>query len=110
MAIKVTIKNTEIKVGDIVKVFQQFQSGEKTQIQAFEGSLISIKGRGISKTFTVRKIASDGIGVEKIWPVKSPTITKVELKKKGNTRRAKLYYLRNRIGKEALKVKISKSS
>lgn len=105
MAIKTTVKNTLITVGDTIKVHQQFKSGDKTQTQSFEGLVISIKGRENSKTFTVRKIASDGIGVEKIWPVNCPSVTKVELKRPGNTRRSKLYYLRNRLGKESLKVK-----
>ena len=107
MAIQVKFQDTTFRVGDTVKVYQQFTSGEKKQTQAFEGLVISIRGRGMSKNFTVRKIASDSIGVEKIWPINSPNLKKIEIKKKGNTRRAKLYYLRDRIGKEALKVKSS---
>jgi len=105
MAIKTIVKDQSISVGDTIRVHQKFKVGEKTQSQVFEGLVIGIKGRGDNKSFTVRKIASDAIGVEKIWPVNSPNITKVTLKKTGNTRRAKLYYLRDRIGKEALKVK-----
>jgi len=105
MAIKTVIKDTVVTVGDTVKVKHQFTVDDKTQTQTFQGIIIGIKGRGISKTFTVRKISADAIGVEKIWPVHSPNILKATVVKVGNTRRAKLYYLRNRIGKTALKVK-----
>jgi len=105
MALQTTVKNTSFKVGDTIKVYQKFKVGDKTQTQGFEGLVISIKGRGDNQSFTVRKIASDAIGVEKIWPVKTPNITKIILRKKGTVRRAKLNYLRKRTGKEALKVK-----
>jgi large subunit ribosomal protein L19 len=105
MAIKTVIKDTPVKVGDTIKVKHQFTVDDKTQTQTFQGIIIGIQGREIGKTFTVRKISADAIGVEKIWPVHSPNILKVTVVKPGNTRRAKLYYLRNRIGKTALKVK-----
>lgn len=105
MAIKTVIKDTPVKIGDMVKVKHQFTVDDKTQTQTFQGLIIGIQGREIGKTFTVRKIAADSIGVEKIWPVHSPNILKVIVVKAGNTRRAKLYYLRKRIGKTALKVK-----
>lgn len=105
MSIKFTYQETEIHIGDTIKVTHQFLVDDKPQLQIFEGILIAISGREENKTFTVRKISADAVGVEKIWPVISPNITKIEVKKKGNARRAKLYYLRKRIGKEALKVK-----
>lgn len=105
MAITTKIKDTQVKVGDTVKVKHQFTVDDKTQTQTFQGVIIGIQGREIGKTFTVRKISADAIGVEKIWPVHSPNILKVTVVKAGNTRRAKLYYLRKRIGKTALKVK-----
>ncbi len=108
MAIQTKVKDTSFSIGDTVKVYQKFKVGDKTQTQGFEGLVISIKGRGINQTFTVRKIATDGIGVEKIWPSQSPNVTKVILKKKGRVRRAKLFYLRQRTGKEALRVKTGK--
>ena len=108
MAITTKIKDTQVKVGDTVKVKHQFIQGDKPQSQTFQGTVISIKGRGIGKTFTVRKIAVDSVGVEKIWPVASPNLLKVTVTKTGNVRRAKLYYLRSRVGKTALKVKTAK--
>ncbi len=109
MAIRAKHNQTEFKVGDTVRVKHTFREqdkdGEKTSSQTFEGLVISIKGRGVNKSITVRKIASDAIGVEKIWPLSSPSIKSITLKKQGKVRRAKLYYLRERKGKEALKVK-----
>ena len=81
------------------------QEGEKIRTQPFEGIVIAIKGRGENKMFTVRKIGADAIGVERIWPDNSPWIEKVVVKKQGRVRRAKLYYLRKRVGKKAKKVK-----
>lgn len=84
--------------GDLIKVFQKIVEGEKTRIQIFEGVVLGIKGRGDNKTFTVRKMVGD-IAVERIFPVMSPSIEKVEVKAKSRTkiRRAKLYYLRSKI-------------
>jgi large subunit ribosomal protein L19 len=86
--------------GDHIRVHVRVVEGDKERIQPFEGDVISIRGNGASKTFTVRKISS-GVGVERIFPYNSPKITKVELLKKGDVRRAKLYYLRNLSGKAA---------
>lgn len=80
--------------GDTIKVFYKFKEGEKTRVQPFEGIVIAKKGAGVSRTFTVRKIASAGVGVERIFPLHSPKIEKIEVVKKGKARRAKLYYLR----------------
>jgi len=106
MALQAKIKGKLFHVGDLVKVFVRLVEGEKTRTQPFEGLVMAIKGRGENKTFMVRKIASGGIGVERIWPVNSPWLEKIEVKKQGKVRRSKLYYLRKRKGKAALKVKI----
>lgn len=108
MALRTIIKDTTVKIGDTIKVKHQFGEGEKIQTQAFQGILIAIKGRSIGKTFCVRKIAVDSIGVERIWPVACPSILKVEVVKTGDVRRAKLYYLRDRLGKTAVKVKTAR--
>ena len=97
--------NLKISVGDTVKVHQEIREGEKTRIQIFEGIAIAIKNRGNGRSITVRKIGSNGIGVEKIYPINMPQIKKIEVKRKGNVRRAKLYYLRDRVGKAATRIK-----
>lgn len=86
--------------GDRIKIHVRVIEGDKERIQPFEGDVISIRGEGVNKTFTVRKISS-GVGVERIFPLYSPKISKVEIIKKGHVRRAKLYYLRNLSGKAA---------
>jgi large subunit ribosomal protein L19 len=86
--------------GDRVKVHVWVIEGDKERIQPFEGDVISVRGGGVEKTFTVRKIAS-GVGVERIFRINSPKIAKIDLLKKGDVRRAKLYYLRNLSGKAA---------
>lgn len=88
------------KSGDRVRVHVRVIEGEKERIQIFEGNVISIRGGGISKTFTVRKVSS-GVGVERIFPFSSPKIAEVEIIREGKVRRAKLYYLRNLAGKAA---------
>lgn len=86
--------------GDHIKVYVSIIEGDKERIQPFEGDVISIRGTGLNKSFTVRKISS-GVGVERIFRFNSPKISKIEILKKGNVRRAKLYYLRNLSGKAA---------
>jgi large subunit ribosomal protein L19 len=88
------------KSGDQVKVFFKIIEGKSERIQIFEGVVIRIRGSCLSKTFTVRKI-SFGVGVERIFPVHSPRVEKVDIVKRGKVRRAKLYYLRNLSGKAA---------
>ncbi len=90
----------ELVVGNNVKVYQKIKEGNRERIQMFEGTIIKKQGGGIGATFTVRRI-SYGVGVEKTWPVNSPNIEKIEESRKGRVRRAKLYYLRNRVGKAA---------
>lgn len=86
--------------GDTVRVLYLVREGQKERIQAFEGVCIGRKGGGVDETFTVRKISS-GIGVERIFPLHAPTVTGVEVVRRGDVRRAKLYYLRGRRGKSA---------
>ena len=89
-----------IEVGDTVKVSVKIREGEKERIQAFEGTVIAMKGSGVSATFTVRRV-SYGVGVERVVPVHSPNVAKVEVIRHGRVRRSKLYYLRDRVGKAA---------
>jgi large subunit ribosomal protein L19 len=105
MAIKFTYHQQDIGVGDQIRVHQEIVEGEKKRIQIFEGIVIAIKNRGLNKTFTVRKIGANNIGVEKIFPVAMPSIKKIEIKRQGDVRRSKLYYLRDKVGKAASKIK-----
>ncbi|MBI1871927.1 50S ribosomal protein L19, partial [Candidatus Collierbacteria bacterium] len=105
MANQLNWKDTTFAIGDTVRVHQTFEEGDKTRTQIFEGIVLAIRGHAGLKSFVVRKIATNNIGVEKIFPVETPTVTKVEVKKKGAVRRAKLYFLRGRVGKKATKVK-----
>jgi large subunit ribosomal protein L19 len=91
------------KVGDAVKVHSRIKEGDRERIQVFAGIIINKQGRGLQETFTVRRI-SYGEGVERIFPTHSPFIQKVEVERAGSVRRAKLYYLRKRVGKTATKV------
>lgn len=93
----------EFNVGDTIDVHFRITEGDKTRIQLFTGVVISIKGSGTREMFTVRRI-SYGEGVERIFPVNSPLIERIAVKKRGKVRRAKLYYLRGRKGKKATKV------
>ncbi len=90
----------KLEIGDTLKLHLKVKEGNKERIQMFEGTLIARKNGGISETITVRRIAS-GVGVEKIFPLHSPNIAKIEVVRHGKVRRAKLYYLRGRIGKAA---------
>lgn len=90
----------EIIIGSTVKVHVKIKEGEKERIQVFEGTVIAKNNSGIAETFTVRRL-SYGVGVERVFPVHSPIVDKVELVRKGRVRRAKLYYLRDRVGKAA---------
>src|SRR3989344_2625108 len=101
MANQVTWRDVNFAIGDTIRVHQTFAEGDKTRTQIFEGIVIAIRGHAGLKSFVVRRIASNNIGVEKIFPIATPTITKVEVKKKGDVRRAKLYFLRDRTGKKA---------
>lgn len=90
----------KFEVGDTVKVHVRITEGNKTRVQVYEGTVIAKKHGGISETFTVRRVAH-GCGVERVFPLHAPSVEKVEVVRMGHVRRAKLYYLRDRVGKAA---------
>ena len=90
----------DFNIGDTVKVSVKIKEGDKERIQIFQGTVIKRQNAGLNETFTVRKISS-GVGVERTFPVHSPKVAKIEVTRQGKVRRAKLYYLRNRVGKAA---------
>lgn len=94
--ISVNIGETDIHVGDTLRIHSKVVEGAKTRVQVFEGILIRLRGRGVNKTFTVRKIGAGGVGIERTWPLDSRSLVTIESKKKATgIRRSKLYYLRN---------------
>lgn len=124
MAMHAVIKQTTFHVGDTVRVHYKIIEKEKIagktkravkeerkeRVQVFEGIVISIKGQGNGKSFTVRRIGTAGIGVERIFPILSPWIAKITVKKYGDVRRSKLYYLREYKGKDAIQIKEKKKT
>ena len=90
----------ELNIGDTIRIHNKIKEGNRERIQLFEGTIIAKNGGGISETFTVRRV-SYGVGVEKTFPVHSPNVEKVEVIRRGKVRRAKLYYLRDRVGKSS---------
>ena len=90
----------KFNVGDTVKVYGKIKEGNRERVQVFEGTVLKIQGGSNRETFTVRKF-SNGVGVEKTWPVHSPFVEKIEVVRHGKVRRAKIYYLRSRVGKAA---------
>lgn len=90
----------ELAIGSTVRVYVKIREGERERVQMFEGTVIAKRGSGVSETFTVRRI-SYGVGIERVFPVNSPNVEKVELVRNGRVRRSKLYYLRDRVGKAA---------
>ncbi len=93
-------KPPEFNVGDTIRVGVRIKEGEKSRVQAFEGTVIAKKHGGIQETFTVRRM-SHGVGVERVFPLHSPVVETVEVVRQGRVRRGKLYYLRDRVGKAA---------
>lgn len=91
----------KFNVGDAIAVNQRIKEGDKERIQTFEGDVIAISNNGISSTFTIRKIGANAVAVERIFPFHSPIIESIEFVRKGRVRRAKLYYMRDRVGKAA---------
>ena len=90
----------KFKSGDTVTVYYKIKEGEKERIQFFKGDVIQRKGTGLTETFTIRKL-SNGVGVERIFPINSPDIEKIEINKMGKVRRARIFYMRERTGKSA---------
>lgn len=107
MANRAKHKDVTFHVGDVIRVHHRIREGEKSRIQLFDGIVIAIKAHA-DTTFMVRRIASAGIGVEKIFPLDAPTVEKIEVKRRSSVRRSKLYYLRDRVGKRAIKVRAKK--
>ena len=105
MAQYVTYQDINLSVGDTVRVHQTIDEGKKSRTQIFEGLIIAIKNRENGKSITVRRVGTGDVGVEKILPLHMPSLKKIELKRQGEVRRAKLYFLRDRIGKAATKIK-----
>lgn len=103
--ISAKFNDTELHIGETLRVSYNIVEGGKTRVQTFEGLLISMRGRGENKTFTVRRIGDRGVGVERIWPLDSKSIVNIEVvRKPKRVRRAKLYYLRDLTGKAASRV------
>lgn len=90
----------KFEIGDTVRVDVNIREGERERVQAFEGTVIARKGSGVAETFTVRRV-SYGVGVERVFPIHSPNVKDVKVIRRGRVRRAKLYYLRDRVGKAA---------
>jgi large subunit ribosomal protein L19 len=96
-------KFPEFHPGDVIRVMQKIKEGDKERLQAFEGTVISMKGAAESRSFTVRRLSAGGIGVERIWHLNSPHIDSITVKIEGDVRRAKLYYLRDKKTKRDLR-------
>ena len=94
------VQKPKFAVGDTVKVWTKVVEGEKERVQPFQGTVIRIRGRGTGQSFTVRKVTG-GVGVERIFPMKSPSLAKIEILRRGKVKRAKLFYLRGKKGKSA---------
>jgi large subunit ribosomal protein L19 len=95
----------DFRVGDSIRVFYKIIEGDKLRTQPYEGIVISKRGEGVSKSFTVRRIGADGVGIERIFPAHSPNIDSIRITKRGKVRRAKLYYLRGKVGRAAMRIK-----
>lgn len=91
----------EFRAGDTLRLAVKIKEGDKTRVQNYEGVCISHRGEGVSKTVTVRKIGANGVGIERIFPIYSESLEKIEVLRRGRVRRAKLFYLRDRAGKSA---------
>ena len=108
-AAQIKAEVTDFNVGDTIKVYAKIKEGNRERVQAFEGTVLKRQGGSCRETFTVRK-TSNGVGVEKTWPLHSPTIEKIEVIRRGKVRRAKLNYLRDRVGKKAKVKELVKQS
>lgn len=97
------------QAGDSVRVHAKIKEGGRERIQIFEGMVLGVRGRGDNKTFTVRRIGAGGVGIERIWPILSPSVEKVEVKKKGDFRRAKVFFIRHLSAKDLTAAATKKS-
>lgn len=97
------------RAGDLVRVHAKIKEGNRERVQIFEGTVLSVRGRGENATFTVRRVGAGGVGIERIWPINSTSIAKVEVKKQGHYRRSKIFFIRN-VSPKALAVASSKKS
>ena len=95
----------DFHVGDTIRIMYKIIEGDKLRTQPYEGIVISKRGEGMSKSFTVRRIGADNVGIERIFPAFSPNIDSIKIMKKGKVRRAKLYYLRKKVGRAAMRIK-----
>lgn len=109
MALSFTHTDTTVTVGDTVRVHQEIAEGDKSRVQIFEGIVIAIKNAGSGKSFTVRRMGANGVGVERIYPLQMPGLKTIQVKTKGAVNRSKLYYLRERVGKAAIRIKERKT-
>lgn len=100
---------TDFRAGDTVKVHVKIREGGRERIQMFEGTVLSLRGRGENATFTVRRIGAGGVGIERIWPVNSTSIDKIEVKKRGDYRRSKIFFIRNLSARELAEASTKKA-
>ena len=100
MALSAILNGQEFHVGDTVRVHQRIQEDNKTRIQVFEGTVLAIRGKESGKMYTVRRIGAGSVAIERIFPMDSPSVEKIEVKAQGHVRRSKLYYLRNKTQRE----------
>lgn len=110
MSLVATHNDSQFHIGDVVRVHQKIQEDQKIRTQIFEGTVIAVRGSAINKSFTVRRIGAGSIGVERIFQLASPLIEKVEVRAKGNVRRSKLYYIRNKTSRELADITKKKPS
>lgn len=104
MVLLATHKKGQFKTGDIVRVHQKIQDDNKTRTQIFEGTVIAIGGHGFGKSFTVRRIGASGVGIERIFPLFSPLVERVEVKNPGFVRRSKIYFIRDKSAREIAEI------
>jgi large subunit ribosomal protein L19 len=95
----------DFRVGDTIRIFYKIIEGDKLRTQPYEGIVISKRGEGESRSFTVRRIGADSVGIERIFPASSPNIDSIKITKRGKVRRAKLYFLRGKVGRAAMRIK-----
>ncbi|HBL52376.1 MAG: 50S ribosomal protein L19 [Candidatus Blackburnbacteria bacterium RIFCSPHIGHO2_02_FULL_39_13] len=104
MALSAILNGQEFHVGDTVRVHQRIQEDNKTRIQVFEGTVLAIRGKESGKMYTVRRIGAGSVAIERIFPMDSPSVEKIEVKAQGHVRRSKLYYLRNKTQRELAEI------